>query len=124
MKVKTADLTDAALDWMVGVALGYELNLYGVDPSICARVPGLGVHAPWSPRRYWNQGGPIIDREDISFKVEVEGRVRTVYAEKWPDYSKPCEGRGVGPDHLTAAMRCFVASKLGDEVDVPEELVS
>ena len=26
------------------------------------------------------------------------------------------------PHPPTAAMRCFVASKLGDEVDIPEEL--
>ena len=26
------------------------------------------------------------------------------------------------PTPLIAAMRCYVASKLGDEVDVPEEL--
>ena len=29
-----------------------------------------------------------------------------------------------GPTKLIAAMRCYVASKLGDEVDVPEELLS
>lgn len=28
-----------------------------------------------------------------------------------------------GPTPLIAAMRCFVASKLGDEVEIPEELV-
>jgi len=27
-----------------------------------------------------------------------------------------------GPTPLIAAMRCFVASKLGEEVDVPQEL--
>ncbi|MBS4017500.1 MAG: hypothetical protein KGZ68_04610, partial [Dechloromonas sp.] len=27
-----------------------------------------------------------------------------------------------GPTRLVAEMRCYVASKLGDEVDVPEEL--
>ena len=29
-----------------------------------------------------------------------------------------------GPTPLIAAMRCFVASKLGDEVEVPNEIVS
>jgi hypothetical protein len=28
-----------------------------------------------------------------------------------------------GPTPLIAAMRCYVASKMGDEVDVPDELV-
>jgi len=27
-----------------------------------------------------------------------------------------------GPTPLIAAMRCYVASKLGDEVEIPEEL--
>lgn len=30
---------------------------------------------------------------------------------------------GYGPTPLIAAMRCFVASKLGDEVEVPDELL-
>jgi hypothetical protein len=30
--------------------------------------------------------------------------------------------RGYGPTPLIAAMRCYVASKLGDEVELPEEL--
>ena len=28
-----------------------------------------------------------------------------------------------GPTMLIAAMRCYVASKLGEEIDVPEELL-
>jgi hypothetical protein len=28
-----------------------------------------------------------------------------------------------GPTPLIAAMRCYVASKLGDEVEVPDELL-
>ena len=27
------------------------------------------------------------------------------------------------PDHLVAAMRCYAAAKLGDEIEVPAELV-
>ena len=30
----------------------------------------------------------------------------------------------IGPTPLIAAMRCFVASHLGDEVNVPEELLT
>ena len=29
----------------------------------------------------------------------------------------------IGPTPLIAAMRCYVASKLGDDVDIPEELL-
>jgi hypothetical protein len=31
--------------------------------------------------------------------------------------------KSYGPTPLVAAMRCYVASQLGDEVDVPDELV-
>ncbi len=31
---------------------------------------------------------------------------------------------GRGPTTLIAAMRCFVASQLGNEVDIPEELLN
>jgi hypothetical protein len=30
---------------------------------------------------------------------------------------------GLGPTPLIAVMRCYVASKLGDTVDIPEELL-
>ncbi len=115
MKIKTSELTGAALDWAVGIAEGYELSLYGVDPSIRARVPGLGVHAPWAPRKYWNQGGPIIEREKIATGP---------YGDDW--WAQYNEGKGeylnvYGTTQLIAAMRCYVASKLGEEVDIPEE---
>jgi hypothetical protein len=37
-------------------------------------------------------------------------------------HKEPCSA--YGPTPLIAAMRCYVASKLGDEVDVPEELMT
>jgi hypothetical protein len=68
------------------------------------------------PSTEWAQGGPIIEREGIRI-VEVAGDVwGAVYS------------RGdVGREHfaetpLIAAMRCYVASKLGDEVEIPKEL--
>ncbi len=124
MKIKTSELTEAALDWAVGMAEGMELTLYGVDPSIRARVPGLGLHAPWSPRRYWNQGGPIIWHN----RLELFDCAFLGLHEQWKSVHTP---NGLephfyfqvyGPTPLVAAMRCYVLSKLGEEVDVPEEL--
>lgn len=124
--VKVSEASGAVLDWLVGTAQGYELSLYGVDPSIRARVPGLGVHAPWAPSKYWNQAGPIIDREIGNLwkhnKLDPsEPDVWTAAA-----YRKAPDGTMLyyedGPTPLIAAMRCFVSSKLGEEVEVPEEL--
>lgn len=123
MKIKTSELIGAALDWAVGTAEGYDLSLYGVDPSIRARVPGQGVHAPWRPAYYWNQGGPIIEQERIHWGMTAvpHGAPPTTYlAYQYQRGVRPVKG----PTPLIAAMRCYVASKLGDEVEIPEELAT
>jgi len=53
----------------------------------------------------------------MGLKMNPEIKARWVAALPWPNRFN------FGPTPLIAAMRCFVASKLGDEVDVPEELL-
>jgi hypothetical protein len=104
MKIKTSELTGAAFDWAVHVALngsceGYAEHEYSTD---------------------WKHGGPIIEREGIGLDQ---------YADypQWQAFTPAPEqqsGQAVcnGPTPLIAAMRCYVASKLGDTVEIPEEL--
>jgi hypothetical protein len=72
-----------------------------------------------TPVTNWNQAGPIIERERVQLRMDEHGN----------DFAVQCiEGIGYGPrvdgpTPLIAAMRCYVASKLGDEVEVPEELL-
>lgn len=96
MNVKTKDLQGTALDWAVGVAHedgGLLPVAYSTD---------------------WQFGGPIIEGELIDV---------------FRDYGDCCwraeSGRysGAGLTPLVAAMRCYVASKLGDEVQVPREVL-
>lgn len=119
--MKTSELTGPALDWAVAFALGAMNN----DPSL-RTAEGFREHQARYPQhcyvRYWSQGGPIIGRECIALDW-----VGSEWAAKsW----ELLEGKilrqrsyAYGPTPLIAAMRCFVASKLGDEVDVPEELL-
>ena len=98
MKVKTSELTGAALDWAVHIALhgsceGYAEHEYSTN---------------------WTQGGPIIEREKIQIKENGHGHW---FAKKFIK-----DGWVRGPTPLIAAMRCYVASRLGDEVEIPEEL--
>lgn len=68
----------------------------------------------------WDQGGPIIEREGGTLwsTNAVGWRCKARY-----DFTNDKEGVVVGgPTPLIAAMRCFVASKLGDVVDIPDEL--
>jgi hypothetical protein len=79
----------------------------------------------FKPPRYstdWALAGPIIEREEISLSRDfATGRV------EWSAWTPApirddAEAFGYGLTLLIAAMRCYVASKLGDEVEVPEEL--
>jgi len=106
MKIKTNRLTGVELDWAVakceGLAEGPEGSFW-VNDEPCA----------FEPISNWAQGGPIIEREGIQIV-----RVGDVW-EAWVDADGVfCQG----PTPLIAAMRCYVASKLGDEVEVPEEV--
>ena len=115
--MKTSELTGHALNWAVAMCEGYT-DLHKIAGRM-PHEPQLGI---WPPRKEygvmdlwelsystdWAQGGPIIEREGIAL-------LPTWTAER-PGFSAD------GPTPLIAAMRCYVASKLGDEVEIPEEL--
>ena len=109
--MKTSELTGPALDWAVATANSSGLIL----PSWF-----LGSDYALKYSTDWAQGGPIIEREKISV-IHMEGTQHWVARKFQP----ACDTtpKSEGPTPLIAAMRCFVASKLGDEVDVPEELI-
>ena len=134
MKIKTNELSGAALDWAVAAADGRKvLSILCGEVTVADRNDRL----PWrfNPSESWSQGGPIIEREGIGTYREC--------LRAYPDY-RPVQGKtweaiiglylvgeheaqgahgltAQGATALEAAMRVFVLSKLGDEVDVPEE---
>jgi hypothetical protein len=71
--------------------------------------------AVYSPSTDWAFGGPIIERETIT--VEYTGDPDTWCACIMADQEV------YGPTALIAGMRCYVASVLGDTIDIPEELI-
>ena len=122
--MKTSELTGAALDRAVAKAKRIELshgcyNRLLVDGRMSA---GQKMLAPYNPSTDWAQGGPIIEREWLDVTP-------------WPNESREdmrwhCQQHDTandfaqyGPTLLIAAMRCFVASKMGDDVEIPEEII-
>ena len=106
--MKTSELTDIALDWAVAKCLPIPKDALG--------LLDLDVYNGFNPSTNWAQGGPIIEREKISvwarstdFAAEAFNEGREGFVEE-------------GPTPLVAAMRCYVASKLGDDVEIPEGL--
>ena len=136
MKRKTSELSDHALDWTVAKCEGVEgnLNFWGrVEYTPKGSLLGI-IHKNPVELRYstdWSQGGPIIEREGIELGVLADAVAVELHptfkpgdrweANIWPDSQDPIYYCGLTP--LIAAMRCYVASKLGGEVDVPEELL-
>jgi hypothetical protein len=66
----------------------------------------------------WAQGGPIIEREGISVAYIDDN----IADGAWFASTVGGDENTEGPTPLIAAMRCYVASKLGDNIDTPEDL--
>ena len=108
MKIKVSASTPIQLNWLV---------------AKCAKKLPISHQASsrhwWSPSTNWNHGGPIIERECITIEYMDRNYWR---ARLWNKEIRNYSLYQYSSTPLIAAMRCFVASKLGDEVDVPEEL--
>lgn len=105
MKIKTSKLIGALLDWAVAECEGKGnefLQFRKLYPSLTR-----------GPSNSWVQGGQIIDREKI-------GTAWDSVADQWIALGEA--GPIWGPTPLIAAMRSYVSSNLGNEVEVPEEL--
>ena len=122
MKIKTTELQGEALNRAVAKAKRIELshgcyNRLLVDGHMSA---GQKMLAPYNPSTDWEQGGPIIERERISIEDCQDGAGLYWEATR---IEPPAVSEARGPTPLIAAMRCYVASVLGDEVEVPDEIL-
>jgi len=125
MKIKIGEANNLMLDYLVAKIDGIALSQAKFSFQI--KTHGHLMAQPgfvYSPTSNWAQGGPIIERERIELN-----RGNDLYfpsGNENGDYYEPLwiAGKLHGQTPLIAAMRCYVASKLGDEVDVPDELLS
>ena len=132
--MKTSELIGPALDWAAEKSLGTPWSPNGY---FCYDPPHseLGWFSSKPRHSYssdWSQGGPIISRKNIDIlhcqngieRHETLARIHEhadvtgkVIASAWALH-------GEGPERdLIAAMRCYVSSELGDEVEIPKELL-
>jgi hypothetical protein len=98
--MKTNELTGKALNWAVAECE----DVYCFDGS-------------YTPSTNWSQGGPIIEREKI--RLDTTWNWEDGY---WSARMDTVGGWWLGDTPLIAAMRCYVASKLGEDVSIPEGL--
>ena len=114
MKVKTSELSGAALDWAVAKCEGF------VDFDYGGRCFYDDEGMAFEPSCVWAQGGQIIEREVITL---IHPRWDCWTAHKYDERDEEESYTLDGLTPLIAAMRVYVASKLGDEVEVPDELL-
>lgn len=107
-QIKTRELSGKALDYCVA-----KLECIDYTNAMHAFKHGYRLKA-YAPSSNWSQGGPIIEREGFSIS---KGNKGWSVANPWECIIM------FGSTPLEAAMRCYVASKLGDVVSVPDELV-
>lgn len=108
--MKVYELEGAWLDYWVAKAEGINVEMLRAkngSPSIVREPKPGGQWFNFSTD--WSQGGPIIERERIDVTAHENGN-------DWVAQSDSEWRWFVGPTPLIAAMRCFVASKFGEEV--------
>ena len=124
IEVKTADLIGPALDWAVAKAEGLNLPPFpGRGARQCVIDVSPARCTVFEPSTDWSQGGPLIDKMGgFELKVWLESKPETKCEAHIHNY----DGDWIvfGPTPLIAAMRCLVASKLGDVVQVPAGLLA
>jgi len=120
MLIQTNELSGKALCYSVSMIemphliWGETIGIHHASDQIV--VPELPEPKCYSPFTSWGMCGPIIERENIS----VAGKDHL--HDCWAAMNQYGGNMQNGPTPLIASMRCYVSSKLGDKVDVPEEL--
>ena len=121
-----------ALNYLVAKCEGFEPDTYMNNIDIrfdvhgkcsCLLVPIDRTYVQWNPSTDWAQGGPVIEREGISLSWVVSNYLYVTGC--WSAHIPQTNGKlFYASTPLVAAMRCYVTSKLGDIVEVPEELLN
>ncbi|MEE3636836.1 phage protein NinX family protein [Pseudomonas sp. AL 58] len=128
IQVNTADLTGAALDWMVAqveaVPVAIAAPHYGTDWRVYK--PDFG--GKYSPSTDWAVGGPLIAKLQVALIPEAhDGMEGTEMSERWYADVYYDGGEQYTTEHcdtaLIAACRAIVATKFGDSIQVPRELL-
>lgn len=132
--MKVSELEGRALNWAVAMSLGWawqvdEQGRFDTKGAIILARPypdglKLRVNATsmrilrlsnFHPIANWSVMGPLIEKERISLLPYGD-------TDRWvaTNFEETIDQKASAP--LIAAARCFVASKLGDEIDVPKEI--
>ncbi|WP_340619016.1 phage protein NinX family protein, partial [Xenorhabdus entomophaga] len=149
MKIKTSALTGRALDWAVARATGMNIYMTNqhdneyewigngrvmaaafekpiITVGLCndVHIEFKGESKPYSPSTDWSQCGQLIDKyiDDLTHMAfRGDHWAANCRAVRVGDFSIFKTQTGDTPQ--IAICRAVVAAQLGDEVEIPDELV-
>lgn len=114
--VLTSELVNQSLEYAVARAEGYSICFDSVSGDFnlstsndVFKLSKRGCSTDWA------KGGPIIGLERISFSESGFGKTSWEASMARNDV----EYMEYGSTHLIAAMRCYVAFKIGREIEIP-----
>ncbi|MFT0547033.1 phage protein NinX family protein [Allopusillimonas ginsengisoli] len=120
MKMKVDDLIHKPLNWAVAQIVMPHNGAQG-NVTVVSR----GNESGWifRPSEEWQCGGPLLFNWGISTILDTANQ--SILSARWkamPPASD--ETPSYGPDQLVAGMRCLVRQNFGDEIDIPDALLS
>ena len=123
--VKVSEATNIQLDWLVAKVSTENGSVYANGRLYLLNSEGHKLVAKYSPTTNWSQIGPIIDLEGVHLFQPVDSHFKPLseWIASLPyNATSTLKRCSYGPTPLIAVARCYVASKLGDTAEVPEEL--
>ena len=131
MKIQVNTLSGIALDYAVAVALGYsdfDSDELG-NLSFCGRRGNFDFLnlREFRPSSNWKDGGSLIETQGIHLEPTASSDKSPGFVWSAIPYWKLCRvgvttpQRGKSP--LEAAMRSYVASQFGEDVEIPEAVL-
>lgn len=119
VQVKVSEISGSALDWAVGLCMGWEYRK-------CRNLTCMGWYDgnqenfrcdSWRPSTEWSHCGKLIELHKVMLCYPTEDgdpwEASCMFDPEW----------SYGETPQIAACRAIVASKFGDTVSVPAELV-
>ena len=107
--MKISELTGPALEWAVELAEGRHIKTH----QAYIWLPKTNYQGDWA------QGGPIIEREEIDIYCHESPKSGCGW---WVAEITGTKAKAKGNTPLIAAMRWYCCAKLGDEIEIPQEL--
>ena len=108
--IQTQDLIGAALDWAVAKCENADTS---IEHFIAMHSHYTYDHGTFDYSTNWSQGGPILQNHIGALEDFVD--------EGW---TACCMGHSVdGNTPLEAVCRAYVTAKLGETVEIPDELI-